>query len=212
MENASASAEDIARKYGPPELNIPQPKIENFPSAPPPELNVIQPKIEYFMDLARQELIRQNGVTAVTKTSFDLPCTDTDYSKKLKCEADKAPTLKSSEHMSDLGYCSPKIDGPISFADAGKYHKIGNDIFYVFKVKASGLDGVYENGACVTKTSVAPLTATVHLMWSNSTGAKGWQGSSNGEIRSHKSEARKDARLLRAQGGGRRIPKARGWT
>lgn len=62
--------------------------------------------------------------------------------------------------------------------EAGKYHVIDKDVFYVAKIKAEGQFGMAENGGCSTKRDIIPLTGYVCLRWSSKAGTGGWLASS----------------------------------
>jgi hypothetical protein len=79
--------------------------------------------------------------------------------------------------------CPPQVQGEIKPVEPGTYHKFDDQIYYVTKVLADGMEGVEENGQCSYKPAIAGLTAQIYLKWQGAAyGLSGWQASSKLEM------------------------------
>lgn len=191
-------------------------------AVPAQELGVTAPRLEGFDKLLHDEIIDQNsargvntsmaGTTSLEETMRDREAEINDRlgarckggggfpeecNNRLNGIKADIAARQHNEMMANLKFCPPKIDGPITIAEPGRYHQFGDDIFYSGKIKANGFSGIEENGVCaVSKTAIIPLTAQVYLKWSGKSGATGWQASSKGvftstSMRYHKESAEK---------------------
>lgn len=79
--------------------------------------------------------------------------------------------------------CPPQIQGEIKPVEPGKYHQFDDQIYFVIKVRADGLEGYEENQQCAYKPAIAGLTAQIYLKWQGSSyGLEEWQASSKLEM------------------------------
>lgn len=194
-------------------------------AVPDPSLGVTPPKLEGFSAMFRQEIVGQNGVVTVNPSSPKTPPPGTkpgqvvwDYEAlerrsglcksdmgRPECASEMASIraeIAAREHNESLArqqYCKPVVQGDISVAEPGHYHKFGDEIYYRTKVKAPGLTGVHEEGVgCKTVPSPVPLTAFVYLKWSKAPGG-GWSTSSKVDFDRSSSMNQKERKALKKE-------------